>query len=183
MAPKVILCAFDESKKKIQKPKNRQCEPQTRLLCRFVRDVVGNEGDAHAPGDVFLKSWRLRNDGMTEWPSGCRLVFTNGDFGGDDAVLPCLRPGEEKDVSVTCRCPDKDGRYNSYWRAVDPIGNRFGQRLTIVVNVKRIEENKDRELEALIEIFSNPEKVKLAYEKAGKSAQKAAEILISENLN
>ncbi|OMJ66492.1 hypothetical protein SteCoe_36638 [Stentor coeruleus] len=182
MAPKVIICAVDESKKKTCKPKNRQCEPATRLLCRFVKDVVGNEGDIHPPGDCFMKTWKLRNDGLTEWPLGCKLVFTNGDFGGNEVLLPCLMPNEEKDVSVICKCPDKDGRYNSYWRAVDPTGNRFGQRLTIVINVQRAEEKKEDELKTLVEIFNNPELVKLAYEKAGKCAQKAAEILFSGNL-
>ena len=177
-APKIIFCTVDDSKKKPCKPKNRQCEPQTRLLCRFVRDVIGNEGDCHGSGEVFVKSWRLRNEGMTQWPRGCKLMFTNGDFGGDHAVLPCLRPGEEKDISVTCRSPDKEGKYNSYWRAVDPTGNRFGQRLSIVIIVKhQLEKNDD--LSALREIFSNPELVKLAYAKAGGSRQKAIELLLS----
>lgn len=182
MAPKAIFCAVDESKKKLVKPKNRQCDSETRLLCRFVKDVIGNEDDVHEPGNVFIKGWRLRNDGRTEWPAGCKLAFTNGDFGGDDANLPCLMPGEERDVAVTCRCPDKDGRYNSYWRAIDPTGNRFGQRLTIKIIVKSKEEGRNESLNALIEIFNNPELVRLAYEKAGKSAQKAAEILISGSL-
>ena len=180
-APKTIFCAVDESKPKACKPKNRQCEPTTRLLCRFVRDVVGNEGDVHSSGEVFVKSWRLRNDGLTQWPRGCKLAFTNGDFEGDSAVLPCLKPGEERDVAVTCRSPDKDGRYNSYWRAVDPTGNRFGQRLAIVIHVKN-QLMKKEDLSALREIFNNPELVKLAYDKAGGSTQKAAEILLSGNL-
>lgn len=177
---KTIFCALDDSKKKSLKPKNRQCEPSTRLLCRFVKDVVGNEGDLKEPGEVFLKSWRLRNDGATQWPRGCRLVFTNGDFGGDDAVLPCLKPGEEKDISVTCRSPDRDGRYNSYWRPVDPCNGRFGQRLSITILVQR-QVGKKGDLTALREIFNNPEIVKIAYEKAGGSMQKAVEILLSGN--
>ena len=124
----------------------------------------------------------MRNDGKTEWPAGCRLVFTNGDFGGDDAGLPELLPGDEQDIAVTCRCPDKDGRYNSYWRAVDPLGNRFGQRLTIKIIVKRQEERKADDIDTLNEIFKNPESVKQAYERAGRSVQKAAEILISWSL-
>jgi Zinc finger, ZZ type./PB1 domain. len=55
LAPKMIFCAVNEKKKNF-KPKNRQCEPQTRLLCRFVRDVIGNEGDIHSPEEVFIKS-------------------------------------------------------------------------------------------------------------------------------
>lgn len=183
MAPKMIICAVDDSKKKIVKPKNRQCDSETRLLCRFVKDVIGNEDDVHESGNVFIKGWRLRNDGRTEWPAGCKLVFTNGDFGGDSADLPCLLPGEERDVTVTCRCPDKDGRYNSYWRAIDPTGNRFGQRLTIKIIVKNKEEGGNESLDRLVEIFRNPDLVRLAYEKAGKSAQKAAEILISGSLD
>ena len=180
-APKVILCAIDDKKGK-NKPKNRQCDAETRLLCRFVKDVIGNEDDVHEPGSVFIKSWRLRNDGKTEWPEGCRLVFTNGDFGGDDAILPELLPGEEQDITVTCRCPDKDGRYNSYWRAVDPLGNRFGQRLTIKIIVKRQDGRKIDDIDTLNEIFKNPELVKQAYERAGRSVQKAAEILIGWSL-
>lgn len=182
MAPKVIICALDERQRKCFKSKNPQCKPETRLLCRFVKDIEGSEGDIHAPGAVFVKTWRLRNDGQTQWPSGCRIVCTNGDFGGDSVTLPCLKPGEERDVSVTCRCPDKDGQYYSNWRSVDPMGNRFGHKLCIMIIVSRQEERANEDVRALVEIFKNPELVKLAYEKAGGSAQKAAEILVSGNL-
>jgi Ig-like domain from next to BRCA1 gene/Zinc finger, ZZ type/PB1 domain len=181
LVPKLIFCAIDDTKKKTWRPKNRQCEPQTRLVCRFVRDVIGFEGESHSPAEVFIKSWRLRNDGLTAWPQGCRLVFTNGDFRGDDVLLPCMKPGEEKNISVTCVSPSKPGRYNSYWRAIDPTGNRFGQKLTIQINIAQPVQNSD-DLTALREIFNNPELVKLAYTKAGGSIQKATELLLSGNI-
>lgn len=183
LTPKVIICAVDDSKKKYFKPKNLQPKPPPRLLCRFVRDIQGNNNDIYPPGINFTKTWRLRNDGFTPWPMKCKLVFNNGDFRGNNIYLPCLKPGEESDVSVICKSPDKDGRYYSYWRAVDPNENRFGQKLAIVINVQKVEEEKDDDLKALVEIFNNPELVKMAYEKAGKCPQKAAEMLLSGNFS
>ena len=136
-------CAFSSLHK--DKPKNRQCDPSTRLALRFVKDVVGHDGSKHAPSEVFIKVWRVRNDCTTNWPSGCKFVCINGDFGGNDVMLPLLKAGEEHDIVVHMKAPEREGRYKSFWRAVDPDGMRFGQKVWADISVERPERDRDEE--------------------------------------
>ncbi|CAG9329706.1 unnamed protein product [Blepharisma stoltei] len=186
--PKTIICAVDEteakSKPKAKKPapakcKNRQCEAETRLLCRFVKDVVGHEGDKITANTNFIKVWRLRNEGKNPWPNGCKLVCINGDFTGRDIPLPPLMPGEEEDITANCTSPSEEGRYTSYWRAVDPEGSRFGQRVWITINVVKPKEEFDNKVQTLMDMFNNPEIVRMALEKTGGDLVKATEALLS----
>jgi hypothetical protein len=144
--------------------KNRQAESDTRLGCRFVKDVVGRDGDYHQPRSNFLKTWRLRNAGAIPWPQGCKLLCVNGDFSGESVSLPELQPNEEVDVTVQCITPTEEGRFNSFWRAVDNEGTRFGQRIWITINVGvPIETDCISQLELLKELcYNDPEKVKAA---------------------
>lgn len=191
-APKAIFCAIDEEPKSSNKykpkknfskcQKNRQCEAGTRLLCRFVKDVVGHEGDKIQSGSAFVKIWRLRNDGLNTWPSGCKLVCINGDFSGQEVLLPELKPGDEEDVTATCIAPTEEGRYTSYWRAVDPEGSRFGQRVWITINVVKPIQEFDQKVQTLMEMFNNPEVVRMALEKSGGDLLKATEALLSGSI-
>lgn len=118
-------------------PKNRQCDPDMRLCCRFVRDVVCREGEVVSAESQFRKVWRVRNTGKTSWPEGCQMVFVNGDFEGEAVSLPCISPDSDCDVEVCCRAPSREGEYQSQWRACDQTGMRFGHRLSIKIRVKK----------------------------------------------
>jgi len=159
------------------KRKNRQAEAETRLGCRFVKDVIGRDGDYHKPATSFLKSWRLRNAGAIPWPHGCRLVCVNGDFSGEPVSLPALQPNEEVDVTVQCQAPVEEGRFNSFWRAVDNENTRFGQRIWIMINVGNpIESDCVNQLELLKELcYNDPEKVKAALLEAKGDLNQAVE--------
>lgn len=69
-------------------------------------------------GDIFCKSWWMRNDGETAWPAGTQLVQTSGD--DMQAKLVTLRQevaaGETFEFSVQCRAPEKEGRYTAFFR-------------------------------------------------------------------
>lgn len=130
-----------------QKPKGDSSCPKgecNSLVLRFVKDVIGKEGDKVLPGVKFPKVWRVRNDGKVQFPEGCMLVYTNGDFGGDQVPIPPLAPGEECDLAVECIPPTLEGRYTSFWRAVTPEGIRFGHRITIDVMVVEQEEKPSK---------------------------------------
>lgn len=123
------------------------------LVLRFVKDIVGKEGDSVAPGARFPKVWRVRNDGKLSFPEGCVLVYTNGDISGDQVSIPPLQPGEECDLSVECTAPQLEGRYTSFWRAVTPEGIRFGQRISIDVMVVQPQESGNSEAGRLRELL------------------------------
>jgi len=85
-------------------------------LALFVSDQTIPDGTNLAPGQVFKKTWRLRNIGTCTW-SGYTLVFDSGE-----AMSPVIDPignvatNQEVDVSVTFTAPVKPGHYRSYWR-------------------------------------------------------------------
>lgn len=69
-------------------------------------------------GDLFCKSWWMRNDGETAWPAGTQLVQTSGDI--IDAKVVTIRrevkPDETFEISVQCKAPVKEGRYVAFFR-------------------------------------------------------------------
>jgi len=108
----------------------------SRLMCRYVRDLTYPDGTEVKSGSQFFKTWRLRNDGQTDWPLGCALQFS----GGDDLTYVCndlalAKAGQEVDVSVALIAPDAEGRYTVYFRVSAPDGRLFGQRFWADVRV------------------------------------------------
>ena len=58
-------------------PTQSQSQSQAgKLMCRFVKDVTFPDGTQVQPGSVFLKTWRIRNDGAYPWPEQVALVCT-----------------------------------------------------------------------------------------------------------
>lgn len=106
--------------------------PLPRPALRFVRDITYPDGIIIAPGTVFSKIWRVRNDGQEDWPEGVCLCNAGGDILSDPEAqdpLPALPAGEEVDVSVQLRAPECCGRFISYFKAQTSEGDKFGQRL------------------------------------------------------
>jgi hypothetical protein len=95
----------------------------------FVRDVTVADGTTFTPGEVFTKTWRLRNRGTCAWTPDYMLVFSSGSqMGGTTAVrLPAyVAPGQTIDVSVTLTAPNAAGSYTGYWMLRNPSGTLFG---------------------------------------------------------
>jgi next-to-BRCA1 protein 1 len=112
-----------------------------KLDCRFVQDVTIFDGTQLAPGTPFTKIWRLRNNGTLKWPNQTQLVRVGGDdLGAGDAVnLEIQEEGyqvdEELDAAVDFLAPIQPGRYVSYWRLMAPSGQKFGQRVWVLIQV------------------------------------------------
>jgi hypothetical protein len=82
-----------------------------------------------APGEVFIKTWRLKNRGTCAWTTDYMLVFNSGSqMGGTTAVrLPgYVAPGQTVDVSVTLIAPSSAGSYSGYWMLRNAAGTLFG---------------------------------------------------------
>lgn len=104
-------------------------------MARLVRDVTMPDGSKVQPSSVFVKCWRVRNDGPAAWPENCTLVNAGGDqmFPAGTSELrvpvPSASPGEELDISVHLVAPLATGRHVGYFRLQDDANNWFGQRL------------------------------------------------------
>jgi hypothetical protein len=95
----------------------------------FVKDVTVPDGTTFAPGETFIKTWRLKNRGTCTWTPDYMLVFSGGtQMGGTTAVrLPgYVSPGQTVDISVTLSAPNASGKYVGYWMLRNPSGALFG---------------------------------------------------------
>ena len=115
--------------------------PQAKPMARFVRDVTMPDGSEVQPCSVFVKCWRVRNDGASAWPAQCRLVSAGGDDllpeGSSElcCVVPSASAGEEVDISAQLVAPSAIGRHVGYFRLQDNEQNWFGQRLWADIRV------------------------------------------------
>ncbi|TFH33181.1 MAG: hypothetical protein E4G99_11795, partial [Anaerolineales bacterium] len=86
----------------------------------FVSDVTVPDGSDYAPGDTFVKTWRLRNTGSCTWTSSYDLVFHSGDAMNAPADVQLtsgtVAPGATLDVSVQLKAPNSQGTYKGFFR-------------------------------------------------------------------
>lgn len=128
VAPAVVKAAA--------KPAKPAKKKSPRFVARFIADVTMPDGTKLAPATQFVKIWRIRNDGETEWPEDTRLEFVGGDcMLGKAVAVPAAAPGECVDVAVDMVAPRPAGRYCGYWRLRSGTGVRFGHRVWVDVLV------------------------------------------------
>ncbi|XXG49423.1 hypothetical protein AAC387_Pa02g3613 [Persea americana] len=112
-----------------------------KLESRFIQDVTILDGTLIAPNTPFTKIWRIRNNGILVWPRGTQLVWIGGDKLGDRVSVELEIPANgfavngELDIAVDFIAPSCSGRYISYWRMASPSGQKFGQRVWVLIQV------------------------------------------------
>ncbi|XP_051133498.1 protein JOKA2-like [Andrographis paniculata] len=107
----------------------------------FVQDVNVIDFTVMAPSTPFTKIWRMRNSGAFEWPQGTQLVWIGGDKMSNALSVELEIPAslvwmnQELDIAVDFISPKQPGRYISYWRMATPSGQKFGQRVWVLIQV------------------------------------------------
>ena len=112
--------------------------PLSKPMARFVRDVTFPDGTSVQPGSVFLKTWRIRNDGPHSWPDNVVLTCAGGDsLSIGDVILPVesLSAGSEAEITLQLSAPERTGRHVAYFRMRTCEGVYFGQRLWADIRV------------------------------------------------
>jgi len=95
----------------------------------FVSDVTVPDGSEFAPGQTFIKTWRLKNTGSCTWTTSYRVVFDSGNALGAPPSfnLPVnVPPDGLVDISVNMKAPEQPREYESYWKLQNPQGVVFG---------------------------------------------------------
>ncbi len=93
----------------------------------FVEDVTIPDDTIFAPGEVFTKTWRIRNTGSCHWGADYSLVFVAGDrMEGEPTPLPVVLAGDQANLSVQLTAPLIEGEYRGDWQLQDPAGQVFG---------------------------------------------------------
>jgi murein DD-endopeptidase MepM/ murein hydrolase activator NlpD len=105
----------------------------------FVADVTIPDGSLIPAGAQFIKTWRVRNQGTTEWGQGYVFIFSENTPMAQvtEMPLPPSKPGEESTISITLTAPSEPGRYKSTWQAHNPDGRAFGNKIFVLIRVAR----------------------------------------------
>jgi Ig-like domain-containing protein len=90
-------------------------------------DVNVPDNTIVAPGQDFVKTWKIKNIGTCTWGEGYKLIFSYGeDMDGKAQPLgAAIAPGQEVEVSVQFTAPDLPGSYTSLWTLQNPRGIAF----------------------------------------------------------
>ncbi len=113
-------------------PTSTTAAPTATAYCdwvAFVKDITIPDGTILAPGETFIKTWRLKNRGTCTWTPDYTLVFNSGSqMGGTTSarLSNYVAPGQTVDISITLTAPANAGDFTSYWTLRNPSGALFG---------------------------------------------------------
>jgi hypothetical protein len=103
----------------------------------FVADVTVPDGTNMAPGQDFLKTWRVKNTGSCTWDADYKLVYAGyaDQMAGQwQPLTQVVQPGQEVELSVQFKAPNRVGEYLSAWQ----MANRAGVTMPEAIYVKII---------------------------------------------
>lgn len=111
----------------------------------FISDETIQDGTIMQPGQTFLKTWRVRNNGTTTWGSGYTVAYYSDKLLGAPRVhtLPRVRPNEDVFITITLTAPQSAGPHRSTWRLRNKEGRFFGDRLFTEIQVDEDITNED----------------------------------------
>ena len=91
-------------------------------------DVNIPDGTQMTPGQQFVKTWRIKNDGICTWGAGYKVVYagyTDPMSGVPQPINGTIGPGQEIEISVQFKAPTKAGEYVSAWTMQNAAGIKF----------------------------------------------------------
>jgi hypothetical protein len=129
----LLLCLFEVVEHAAEHERRRAGGHRPRLIgaltgdvSTFVDDTVPH-GTLMAPGEIFVKTWRIRNTGCVPWRDR-RLERQGPQFGPGlivspaDVDVPDTEPGEIAEISIALRAPGYDGSSIAYFKMVNVDG-------------------------------------------------------------
>lgn len=102
-------------------------------------DVNIPDGTIMSPGQDFVKTWKVKNNGSCPWGAGYKLVYagyTNDMDGQFQPLTEVIQPNQEVEVSVQFKAPDAAGEYLSAWQMQNPSGVEFPEIIFIKILVQ-----------------------------------------------
>lgn len=103
----------------------------------LVKDLTIPDGTKVLPGQVFVKSWRIKNDGNCVWNKYYFFTSLGGEKmeGKVNNIPGTVSPGETIDISLELHAPTEPGTYKSYWGIIDPKENQLKNRVFVLIEV------------------------------------------------
>lgn len=87
------------------------------------------DGTIVKPGEVFTKTWTLKNTGTCAWDTSFKIVYMGGDIMGGGFVynLPLYTaPGGAQDIDLVLTAPSIPNEYSNEWYLQAADGTLFG---------------------------------------------------------
>ncbi len=117
-------------------------EGTTVSLCdslEYVSDMNIPDGTSMSPGQDFVKTWKVKNNGSCPWGAGYKLVYAGYSDDMDGQFQPLaevVQPNQEVEVSVQFKAPDAAGEYLSAWQMENPSGVTFPKIIFVKILVQ-----------------------------------------------
>ncbi len=119
---------------------------------KFVSDVTFADNNMKsppfvAPGEGFVKVWRVQNTGTCTWTPSYRLIYAYGNvsaaqMNGQPLNIPTnVAPGQNIDLSVTLVAPQEPLTYQGFWQIENASGGRFGQTIWVAISTLADQDN------------------------------------------
>ena len=104
---------------------------------QFMDDLTIPDGTEVQPGQIIIKRWLIKNIGSCNWNKTYSLQLISGLALGAETSqhLYPARQDTEAVLEIIFSAPDNPGRYNTWWQAYDPDGNRFGDPVYMEIAV------------------------------------------------
>ncbi len=104
----------------------------------FIIDITVPDDTEMTPGQDFVKTWKIKNTGTCAWGSGYSVIYAYGEkmSGIAEPLTSVVAPGEEVEVSVRFKAPDKAGQYSSTWRMANANKSPFGEFFYVRIVVR-----------------------------------------------
>ncbi|GAB4503182.1 MAG: hypothetical protein Fur0043_01740 [Anaerolineales bacterium] len=104
----------------------------------FVIDITVPDDTEMTPGQDFVKTWKIKNTGTCTWGTGYSVLYAYGEkmSGVAEPLTSAVAPGEEVEVSVRFKAPDKPGQYPSTWRMANANNSPFGEFFYVRIVVR-----------------------------------------------
>lgn len=102
-------------------------------------DVNIPDGTIMSPGQDFVKTWKVKNNGSCPWGAGYKLVYAGyaADMDGQfQPLAEVIQPGQEVEVSVQFQAPSETGEYLSAWQMENPTGVTFPEIIFVKILVQ-----------------------------------------------
>jgi uncharacterized protein YkwD len=94
----------------------------------FYGDITIPDDSLFRQGDLFTKTWRIRNEGTCAWGPDYSLVFVSGESMSsfNSVSLPGIEPGNISNISVDMTAPSQGGPHYGNWEFQNADGQPFG---------------------------------------------------------
>jgi hypothetical protein len=104
----------------------------------LVSDVSIPSGTRLDPGEIFTKTWQIKNSGTCDWTSDFKIAYVGGDLFGSDTtkIRQRVPAGSTANISLDMVAPGSSDTYPSSWQMMNDSGSLFGQVFTFEIVVR-----------------------------------------------